>query len=69
MLARLGDQITTCREEAAMARLRSVAAPTEQMRQEYLRLEEQWLQLADSLDFATKISGYLQWTSQRLDPP
>jgi len=69
MLTRLGDQIVTCREEAALAQLKAMTASTPRMRREYRRLEKHWLQLADSLDFATKISGYLQWTSQRLEPP
>ena len=69
MLARLGDQIVTCRDEARLARIRAVAAHTPQMQKEYQRLERHWLQLAETLDFAAMISGYLQWTSQRLEPP
>jgi len=69
MLARLGDQIAACNEEAALARMKAVAAETARLQREYRRLEEHWLRLADTLSFAATISGYLQWTAQRLEPP
>lgn len=69
MFARLSDQIIACHEEATLARLRAVSAPTPKMQREYRRLEQHWLRLAASLDFAAHISGFLQWTSRRLEPP
>jgi hypothetical protein len=69
MLARLCDQISECEEAAALARFNATLAPTPQMRQEYRKLEQHWRQLGRTLQFATLISGYLEWTSRRLEPP
>jgi len=38
-------------------------------RREYRLLEESWLRLAESYQFAERISGYLEWQSKRLEPP
>ena len=69
MLARLRDQISECEEEATLARFKAILAPSPQMRHEYIRLEQSWLQLQQTLQFATTISGYLEWRSGRLSPP
>jgi hypothetical protein len=68
MLARIRDQIIVAKEEADLARFKAKLAPPP-LRQGYEQLEQQWLQLAQSLQFATMISGYLEWRSQRLEPP
>ena len=69
MQTRLGDQIVACHEEMVLAKLRAVTASTPQMRREYKRLERHWRRLAASLNLAAMISGYLEWSSRRLDPP
>ncbi len=69
MLARLNDQIVACQEEAALARIKAITAPSAQMQAEYQRLEAHWLELAESLSFAAQVSGFLQWNAQRLQPP
>lgn len=69
MLARICDQIIVAEEEAILARFKAKIALSPQIRQEYEQLEQRWLQLAQTLQFATSISGFLEWRAQRLDPP
>lgn len=38
------------------------------LREHYLRLEQGWLSLARSYDFAERVSGHLEWSAQRLRP-
>jgi hypothetical protein len=66
MIERIGDQIIVCQEEAAIARLKAIMAPTPQMRHEYRKLEKHWLHLGRSLGFAATVSGHLEWRSRRL---
>jgi hypothetical protein len=68
-MQRLSDQIHSCQEQAALVRIRAITAATPQMRREYKRLERHWRQLAATLGFAKKVSGYLEWRSRRLEVP
>lgn len=67
MLARLQDQITACDQARRLARHKAALHRSPQMREEYLRLEAHWHQLAETLDFAAKVSGFLEWRSRRLE--
>jgi hypothetical protein len=69
MLAHLHEQIADCHEKATLARFKAILARSPQMRQEYQHLEQHWLALAESLDFAERVSGFIQWSAQRLQPP
>lgn len=69
MLARLNDQILDCHEHATLARFRAITAKDPVTQKDYWRLEQSWLKLADSLEFAERVSGFLQWNAQRLQPP
>jgi hypothetical protein len=66
MLARIARSSIECREEVVVAKLRAVRAPSPELRLEHERLADKWQQLADTFDQAARVSGYLQWSSQRL---
>lgn len=69
MLARLGDQIDNCNEEAAMCRIKAITARSSELQAEYQRLEQHWRALGESLAFAERVSGFIEWKAQRLQPP
>jgi hypothetical protein len=69
MLAQLGDQIVSAKEQIILARFKATLADTPELRREYRRLERRWRELARTLEFATAISGFLEWRAQRLEPP
>jgi hypothetical protein len=66
MLARLSDQIARCLEEAELARFRAAVAATEEERQNCLRREENWQVLAQSFQLCERVSGWLEWQTERL---
>jgi len=69
MRATIGERIVACQQQATCARILATAAETPEMRREYWALEQSWLQVADALEYAQTISGYLQWAARRLEPP
>ena len=69
MLARIDDEIAAAQEHADLARVRAILASSDIVKRDYLHLEQHWLRLADGLDFARRVSGFLQWNSQRVQPP
>jgi hypothetical protein len=69
MLARITDQARYALERAERCRHIHRLAGDPQTRREYEKLEQGWLRLAESFQFAEQISGYLEWQSKRLEPP
>lgn len=57
-----------CRERARVMRLRALIEPNPESRADFEDMERRWLNLAQSFEFAEKISGYLEWQAQRLRP-
>jgi len=47
-------------------RFRAALAPDRKSRQSYLRLEDNWMRLAERYQLAERISGYLEWQAQRI---
>ena len=66
MAARITRSSIACREEAVIAKLRAVRAPTPELRLEHQRISDKWRQLAETFDQAARVSGYIEWSSQRL---
>ena len=69
MLARITEQARHALEHAECCRRIATCAGDPMTRREYRLLEESWLRLAESYQFAERISGYLEWQSKRLEPP
>ena len=66
MLARIRTSSIECREEAVVAKLRAARATSPELRQEHERIAYKWNQLADTFDLVVQVSGFLEWSSQRL---
>jgi hypothetical protein len=52
MLRHLSKEIAECREHAAYCARKAQGARADEMREDFLRLEKNWLQLARSYEFA-----------------
>ena len=50
MAARITRSSIACREEAVIAKLRAVRAPTPELRLEHQRISDKWRQLAETFD-------------------
>lgn len=66
MLARITRSSIACREEAIVAKLRAARATSPELRVEHERLAHKWDQLANTFDLVVQVSGFLEWSSQRL---
>lgn len=66
MLARITKSSIECREEAIIAKVRAASAPSRELQREHDRLAAKWTQLATAFDEAERVSGFLEWSSQRL---
>lgn len=55
MTAYLAKEIKECREHAAHCARKAMSASAEDVREDFLRLERSWLQLARSYEFAQEI--------------
>jgi|KBSSwiStaDraftv2_1062776.scaffolds.fasta_scaffold90817_2 hypothetical protein len=66
MLARIAKSSIECREEAVVAKLRAVRARSPELRVEHQRLADKWTQLAAAFDEAARVSGFIEWSAQRL---
>ncbi len=66
MIGRITNSSIECRMEAIVAKMRAVTAPSPELRVEHERLAERWMQLATTFEEAVRVSGYIEWSSQRL---
>jgi hypothetical protein len=68
-MRRLTGQADHCRRLAARCRRDADRIKEPIFRAHLFRLAERWAALADSSELAEKVSGFLTWDAQRLDPP
>lgn len=66
MLARIARSSIECREEAVVAKLRAAWASSPQLRLEHEHIATKWTQLAAAFDEAARVSGFIEWSAQRL---
>ncbi|MFY9692170.1 MAG: hypothetical protein WA776_16340 [Xanthobacteraceae bacterium] len=57
MTAYLATEIDECREHAAHCARMAMTVGAEEVREDFLRLEQSWLQLARSYEFARRMMG------------
>ena len=69
MRARLTGKAAYCRQRAAACAIRAKRAANTQDRRSLLEMANHWLELANSYAFAEQVSGFIEWNSQRLQPP
>jgi hypothetical protein len=60
MLQKLSEEIQECYRHADECRQRAEKAFTEKGRQEFIDMERRWLSLADSYEFAERLSNYVE---------
>lgn len=65
----LSGQATHCRQFAAQCRRDAKRLKDPIFRGHMLRLAERWEALADKFELAEKVSDFLAWNAQRLEPP
>jgi hypothetical protein len=66
MIRRITDSSIECRAEAIVAKMRAAVARSPELRVEHERIADKWTQLAATFEEAARISGFLEWSSQRL---
>lgn len=69
MRARLTGQSDHCRRLASRCRRDAERLRDPIFRGHLLRLADHWQALAESYALADKVSGFLEWSAQRLEPP
>jgi hypothetical protein len=65
MLTDLYKQISECLNRADECARKATAAPTEEMRDDFLRLERNWLMLANNYEFAARLLGFSTENNRR----
>jgi hypothetical protein len=60
MLQKLSSEILECHRHADECRQRSKAASTDPARQDFLDMEQRWLSLARSYEFAERLSNFVE---------
>ncbi len=55
--------------EALMSHFRAQYAPTTELREQHQRMAKGWRALAQHYREVERLSGYIQWQAQRVDPP
>ena len=66
MSRRITDSSIECRMEAIVAKMRAALARSPELRVEHERLADKWGQLAATFEEAARVSGFIEWSSQRL---
>ena len=69
-MRRISGQAAYCLNRAASCRkLASDERYDTAARADFCDMERRWLALAQSYSLAEEISGYIEWQSQRVEPP
>lgn len=68
MLAKLSQKTASCHAHAIHCQRRARQSKGRQ-RREWLVMSARWIKLAESLEFAARISSFLEWNARRLKPP
>jgi hypothetical protein len=66
MLARLSGKAAYAYAQAERIGAEAAGARDDALRKELLKLETSWLILAGSFEFAERISGFIEWSAQRV---
>lgn len=70
MLARISGQAAYCRERAALCRDFSTDPSFDvRARGDFRDMAARWEELALSYEEASRISGFIEWATQKVEPP
>jgi len=66
MLNRITGQVAHCLAEASRCSEAAAVANMPEIQANYRQLAASWMALAESMQLAERVSGFLQWNAQRL---
>lgn len=70
MLSRISGQVDYCRERAALCRDFSTDTSFDaRVRGDFRDMAARWEDLARSYEEAGRISGFIEWAAQKVEPP
>ncbi len=65
MLRRLSREVVDCYVRAENCQRKAEAAPTEESRQDFLQIQQSWLKLATSYEFAERLLDFSKENKRR----